>query len=84
MSTENQTNRCVVCGEILPSATSNTLIECDVCHGVACPKCAAKFAMHHTRYGVGSSTIRACPNCSHDLQDKGNKPINPFQYLGGY
>lgn len=74
-------NRCVVCGELLPGATSSSLITCGICGGTACPMCSGKMAMHHMRQ---KGTIRVCPNCSHKLIDKGNKPLNPYSFLGGF
>lgn len=74
-------NRCVVCGELLPGATASTLITCGICGGTACPHCAMQMRIHHMRY---EGVIHVCPKCSNQLNDKGNKPINPYQYLGGY
>ena len=77
-------NRCVVCGEPIPQATTVSLSTCEICGGIVCQSCRGKMSTHYTKYGVGKSFINVCPNCSSKLQDKGNKPINPYTFLGGY
>ena len=74
-------NRCVVCGERVPMASASSPGMCQICGGLVCPTCLGRLVLHHMKY---DGTIRVCPNCSSRLQDKGNKPINPFQFLGGY
>ena len=81
-TTENAfKNRCVICGDLIPGATSGSLATCGICGRTACQMCSGKMHMHHMRV---EGTIMVCPECSSKLQDKGNKPINPYGYLGGF
>ena len=84
MNEQHNKTECVVCGEPMPGATGSAWANCDKCGGVVCPTCIGKMRMHYTKYGVGQGFIKVCPNCSGQLENNGNKAINPNQFLGGY
>lgn len=76
--------RCVCCGQLIMERTASDPRKCDVCGGYVCPLCLGKMNLHCVHSSTATNIIHACPSCSSQLQEHGDKPINPYPYIGGY
>ena len=73
---------CCTCGGPITGceASASQLMTCDICHRPICHHCVSQSHIHH----VGQTGfIRVCKACSKSLENKGNKPIDPYKFIGG-